>query len=82
MSHLRPDDTKRLNALHHGVRLARIETEHHTDELAAALHAEFPWMEPATKTVWNAMRRSVKAGDPGLRIYRNSVAGVSGGSAP
>jgi len=28
-----------------------------------------------------AMRRSVKAGDPGLCICRNSVAGVSGGSA-
>jgi len=52
LSHLRPDDAKRLDALGHGARLARIETEHHADELAAALHAEFPWMGPATKTVW------------------------------
>lgn len=68
MSHLRPDDAKRLDVLRHSVRLARIETEHHADELAAILHAEFPWMGPATEAVWHAMRRSVKAGDPGLRL--------------
>lgn len=68
MSHLRPDDAKRLDVLRHGVRLARIETEHQADELAATLHAEFPWMGPATEAVWHAMRRSVKAGDPGLRL--------------
>lgn len=68
LSHLRPDDAKKLDLLRPGVRLARIETEHHADEIAAALHAEFPWMGPATETVWHAMRRSVKAGDPGLRL--------------
>jgi len=54
--------------LRHGVRLAQIKSEHHADELAASLHAEFPWMAPATETVWHAMHRSVKAGDPGLRM--------------
>jgi hypothetical protein len=68
LSHLRPEDAKRLDVLRHGVRLARIETEHQADELAAALHAEFPWMGPANEIVWHAMRRSVKAGDPGLRL--------------
>ena len=68
MSHLRPEDAKRLEVLRHGVRLARVETEHHADELAATLHAEFPWMGTATETAWHAMRRSVKAGDPGLRL--------------
>jgi len=69
LSHIRADDVKKLDALRPGVRLARIETEHHADKLAPALHAEFPWMWPATETVWHAMRPSVMAGDPGLR-YR------------
>jgi hypothetical protein len=68
IAHLRTDDAKKLEVLRHGVRLAQIKSEHHADELAAALHAEFPWMGPATETVWHAMRRSVKGGDPGLRM--------------
>ena len=42
LSHLRTDDAKKLEVLRHGVQLARIESEHHADELAAALHSEFP----------------------------------------
>jgi hypothetical protein len=68
LQHLRVDDMKKLEALRHGVRLAQVASEHQADELAAALHAEFPWMGPATEAVWHGMRRSVKAGDPGLRL--------------
>lgn len=68
MGHLKSDDLKKLEALKNGVRLARIDTEHQADELAAALHAEFPWMAPATEAVWHALRHSVRVGDPGLRI--------------
>ena len=59
LSHLKPAERERLEALRDGVRLAAIPTEHHADELAAALHAEFPWMAPATEAVWQAMRRSL-----------------------
>lgn len=68
MGHLKSDDLKKLEALKHGVRMVRIDTEHQADERAAALHAEFPWMAPATEAIWHAMRQSVRAGDPGLRI--------------
>lgn len=68
LQHLRMDDMKKLEVLRHGVRLARVASEHQADELAALLHAEFPWMSPATEAVWHGMRRSVKAGDPGLRL--------------
>ena len=68
LSHLRKEDAKKLEVLRLGVRLAQVTSEHHADELAAALHAEFPWMAPATEAVWHAMRRSVRAGDPGLRM--------------
>jgi hypothetical protein len=68
LSHLKSDDTKKLEVLRQGVRLARVATEHHADELAAALHAEYPWMGPATDAVWHGMRRSVREGDIGLRL--------------
>lgn len=66
--HLKSDDTKRLEVLRQGVRLARVTTEHQADELAAELHAEYPWMGPATEVVWHGMRRSVREGDIGLRL--------------
>ncbi|MBD9529694.1 AAA family ATPase [Paracoccus sp. PAR01] len=68
LSHLRRDDRDRLEALRDGARLIRIPSEHRADELAAALHAEMPWMAPATEIVWQAMRRSVREGWPGLRV--------------
>lgn len=68
LQHLRTDDMKKLEVLRQGVRLAQVSSEHQADELAASLHAEFPWMSPATEAVWHGMRRSVKAGDPGLRL--------------
>ena len=34
------------------------------DELAASLHAEFPWMGAATTAVWHAIRRCARRGRP------------------
>lgn len=51
-----------------GARLITIASEHRADALAAELHAEMPWMAPATEVVWRAMRRSVRQGWPGLRL--------------
>ena len=68
LTHLKSEDVKKLEGLREGVRLARLASEHQADELAAALHAEFPWMGPATEALWHAMRQSVRAGDVGLRV--------------
>ncbi|WP_458792573.1 hypothetical protein [Yoonia sp. MH D7] len=35
LSHLKTDDSNKLELLRHGVRLARVESEHHADEFAA-----------------------------------------------
>lgn len=68
LSHLRREDRDRLESLEHGVKLITIATEHRADELAAAVHAQMPWMAPATEVVWRAMRRSVREGWLGLRV--------------
>ena len=68
LDHLKKEDRERLEVLKDGVRLISIPTEHRADELAAELHAEMPWMAQATEIVWQAMRRSVREGWPGLRV--------------
>lgn len=68
LGHLKSVERERLGTLREGVDLVTIPTEHRADEIAAALHAEFPWMGPATEMVWRAMRRSARSGEPGLRL--------------
>ncbi len=68
LAHLSAATRARLAVLRDGTDLVTIPTEHRADEIAAALHADMPWMAPATETVWHAMRRSVREGDPGLRL--------------
>ena len=67
-SHLKAADKERLEPLRGGVRPVAVSSEHEADELAAALHAEFPWMAPANEAIWNGMRNSFRRGDPGLRL--------------
>jgi hypothetical protein len=45
---MREVDDRLKEALRDGVSVTRILTEHKADEIAAALHAEMPWMAPAT----------------------------------
>lgn len=66
--HLKRDDRERLEVLKDGVRLISIPSEHHADEIAAGLHGDMSWMDPATEVVWHAMRRSVREGWPGFRM--------------
>ncbi|MDW4549525.1 AAA family ATPase [Defluviimonas sp. D31] len=66
LSHLRKEEREQLSILRDGVRLVAIPSEHRADELAAELHAEMPWMAPATEAVWHAMRASVRSGAPGF----------------
>lgn len=68
LKHLRTDERERLSVLRNEVTLVPIESEHRADELAADLHAAMPWMAPATEEVWQALRRSAKATEPGARI--------------
>lgn len=68
LAHLNQKDRDQLEVLKDGAMLIGVPSEHRADELAAALHAEMPWMAPATEIVWHAMRRSVREGQPGLRL--------------
>ena len=68
LAHLRKEDRDRLAILRDGVDLVRLPTEHCADEIASALHADYPWLAPATEVVWQALRRSVREGWPGLRL--------------
>jgi len=67
-SHLSSDDKRKLAVLRNGVDLVEIKSEHRADEIAAAIHADMPWMTPATDFLWKAMRRSVHVGEPGFRL--------------
>ncbi|WP_180899133.1 AAA family ATPase [Martelella soudanensis] len=66
--HLRAEDRKAIEMLNTGVQVVEIESEARADEIASALHAEMPWMAPATELFWQAMRQSVGSGMAGFRL--------------
>lgn len=68
LGHLAQEDRRRLEVLRDGADLVRIGSEHRADEIAAAIHAEMPWMAAATDLLWKAMRRSVRRGEAGFRL--------------
>lgn len=68
LMHLTRQDRETLSVLKDGLPLIRIESKDRADELAAGLHADMPWMGPATEHAWQAMRRSVREGQPGFRL--------------
>lgn len=68
LAHLRKEEQERLAVLRNGVKLIRIPSPQRADEIAAAIHAEMPWMGPATDLLWRGMRRSVSEGHPGFRM--------------
>lgn len=68
LAHLKVEDRKRLMDVAGGLRMAKIRSEHHADEIAAALHDDMPWMAPATEAVWRAARHSVRNGDGWFRL--------------
>ncbi|PRZ45306.1 AAA family ATPase [Tritonibacter scottomollicae] len=79
LSHLRSDDRRALEVFRGGAELVGIASEHRADEIAAAIHAEMPWMAAATDFLWKAMRRSVRAGEPGFRLPPVLLDGPPGG---
>jgi hypothetical protein len=48
LSHLSADDRRALEVFRGGADLIGIVNEHRADEIAAAIHAEMPWMAAAT----------------------------------
>ena len=76
--HLPERDKATLTALRGGVAVARITTEHEADEIAAALHAELPWMSTATEVVWHGLRASARDGLAGLRFSPLVLVGAPG----
>ena len=78
-AHLKPEEIKRLSVFKAGANLTPPGDEDWADEVAAALHAEMPWMAPATEAAWHALRRSAQRGDVGLRLpplLLNGPAGI------
>ncbi|WP_096785924.1 AAA family ATPase [Rhodobacter sp. CZR27] len=65
---LKREQRERFEGLRNGVDLVALASEHRADEIAAALHAEFPWMGPANEAILHEMRRSVQSGEAGLRL--------------
>ncbi|MEL6467991.1 MAG: AAA family ATPase [Pseudomonadota bacterium] len=68
MSHLSEENRTRLSTLRGGLPVAKVATEHEADEIAAALHAEMPWMGRATEEVWHVLRASARDGLAGVRF--------------
>lgn len=68
ISRLKREDRERLEARRDGVQLVPLKSENHADEIAARLHAEFPWMSIATEQVWHSMLSAVRSDTQGLRI--------------
>ncbi len=78
MDHLDPKDRARLEVFRSGAEIKPIETEHRADEIASALHAEMPWMAPATERLWQDMRASVRNGDAAPRLRPLLLVGPPG----
>lgn len=64
ITHLKKDELARIKPVLAGVELAMARSEHWADEIAASLHAEMPWMAPATDYAWQALRRAARRGGP------------------
>lgn len=67
LTRLKTEDRKRLEVLRTGVDLV-VLSEHRADEIAAELHAEMPWMAPATQEVWHSLRRAAQSDDPAAQF--------------
>ena len=78
LAHLKPEEIKRLSVLKNGTRLTSPGNEAWADELAAALHAEMPWMGPCTEAAWHALRRSSHRADASLRLPPMILNGPAG----
>jgi hypothetical protein len=77
-AHLKREEKQRLATVSDGVRAIAIRTEARADEIAAGLHAQMPWMAPATEVAWHAMRRCAQEGAPVFRLPPMLLVGPPG----
>jgi hypothetical protein len=67
-AHLKREEVARLIPIKDGLPAVTIETEARADEIAAGIHAQMPWMAPATEAAWHAMRRCAQDGATVFRL--------------
>ncbi|MGY6411647.1 MAG: AAA family ATPase [Alkalilacustris sp.] len=77
VTHLRREDATRLAVLKHDAELAELPDPHAADVIAAEIHADMPWMRPATELVWRALQRAALHGAP-IRIPPMLLVGPTG----
>ncbi|MGY3438749.1 MULTISPECIES: AAA family ATPase [unclassified Marinovum] len=63
-AHLAKDDLARLSPEDASMEAVTAPSEHWADEIAAALHAQMPWMGRATECAWHDLRRTARRGTP------------------
>ena len=76
-AHLRREDAARLAVLKDGATLVELPDLDAADTIAAAIHADMPWMAPATELVWHALRLGVLHRAP-IRIPPLLLVGPAG----
>ena len=64
VSHLKREEYDRLEPSLDGMQVTFVNDENWADEVAAKLHADMPWMGPATEYAWHALRLSAQRGEP------------------
>ncbi|WP_196941848.1 AAA family ATPase [Pseudooceanicola algae] len=62
------EDRAMLEGCRDGVEIFDLRSAHHIDEIAAALHAEFPWVSEATTHVWRSLHHNRASDRPGARF--------------
>lgn len=62
LDRLRKEERERILAAVDVIDLVMAGDEDWADRVAAALHAEMPWMAPATEHAWSALRRAARLG--------------------
>ena len=78
LAHLNPVELENLKRVSGGVLLIEAGDENWADQLAADLHAEFPWLSAATTEVWYALRRMATLGSRGITLPPLLLAGPPG----
>lgn len=62
------EDRAMLQGCRDGAEIFDLRSAHHIDEIAAALHTEFPWVAEATTHVWRSLHHNRSSGRPGARF--------------
>lgn len=61
---LKKEEIDRLNPIEAGMPAVLPGNETWADQIAADLHAEMPWLAPATEHAWHVLRRAARQGGP------------------